>query len=143
MYILSALPSRAPADRKLVREVYLRALRGVTRHSLNVAVDDIIQGHSGLTHGFMPSPPELRRECERIMQPIIDRLAYQQELRAQQAEILEFRKRRGERDHLKGRAVVATGIDHLTWLAKRKEYPTGALWVAKTATVYGPIQRSA
>src|SRR5690606_4728303 len=38
MYVLSALPSRVQSDRKLFKEVYFRALHGVSRHSLEMAV---------------------------------------------------------------------------------------------------------
>lgn len=90
MYILSALPSRVQSDRTLFKEVYFRALHGVSRHSLEVAVQNIIQGHSELQHGFLPSPPELRQTCDAVMKPILDARAWDAErdrvLREQRAE---------------------------------------------------------
>jgi hypothetical protein len=56
----------------MVKAVYLIALDGVTRYSLEKATRKILQGALG--HPFMPSPPELRIECDRIMQPHQDYL---------------------------------------------------------------------
>ncbi len=42
------------------------ALEGVTRHGLAEAVRFILRGALG--HGFMPSPPELRLQCDKAMQ---------------------------------------------------------------------------
>lgn len=141
MYILSALPSRVQSDRKLFKEVYFRALHGVSRHSLEMAVQNIIQGHSDLQHGFMPSPPELRRECERVMKPILDNMAYVREVEKARAEAISYSKSHTKTDHTKGRDVLAVGVDHGTWVSRAKhEYPAGSLWVAKTATVYGPAR---
>ncbi len=143
MYILSALPSRVQSDRKLFKEVYFRALHGVSRHSLEMAVQNIIQGHSDLQHGFMPSPPELRRECERVMKPILDNMAYVREVEKARAEAIAYNKAHPKTDHTKGREVIAVGIDHGAWVARAKqEYPVGSLWVAKTATVYGPVKQA-
>ncbi|WP_455296436.1 hypothetical protein [Brucella pituitosa] len=144
MYVLSALPSRVQSDRKLFKEVYFRALHGVSRHSLEMAVQNIIQGHSELQHGFMPSPPELRRECERVMKPILDSMAYVREVEAARRESAEHRRRASKVDHTKGREVIATGIDHGVWSSKgKREFPVGSLWVAKTGTVYGPVKQQA
>ncbi|MBV2144220.1 hypothetical protein KUG47_12020 [Falsochrobactrum sp. TDYN1] len=46
------------------------ALEGVTRHGLQTATKRILQGSLG--HAFLPSPPELRQECERVMKPILE-----------------------------------------------------------------------
>jgi hypothetical protein len=43
------------------------ALEGVSRWGLAQAVREILQG--SLPHGFLPSPPELRREVNRVMGP--------------------------------------------------------------------------
>ncbi|MGO8449908.1 hypothetical protein [Rhizobium gallicum] len=43
------------------------ALDGVSRWGLAQATREILQG--SLAHGFMPSPPELRREVDRVMGP--------------------------------------------------------------------------
>ena len=44
---------------------YYLALDGVTRHGLAEAVRFIMRGALG--HAFMPSPPELRIECDKAM----------------------------------------------------------------------------
>ena len=50
--------------------LYYIALRGVTRHGLQVATENIIQGSLG--HPFLPDPPELRQECNKVMKPILE-----------------------------------------------------------------------
>jgi hypothetical protein len=56
----------------LLKATYMIALDGVTRYSLEKATKLILQGSLG--HAFMPSPPELRQQCDRIMQPHQDYL---------------------------------------------------------------------
>ena len=70
--MLSRLPMRQPTEMELATEVYLIALEGVTAHGLSQATKAIIRGSLG--HAFMPSPPELRQECERIMDVERDKL---------------------------------------------------------------------
>ena len=50
----------------LDRAAYYLALEGVTRHGLATAVRKIMQ--NALGHGFMPSPPELRGQCDKAME---------------------------------------------------------------------------
>ncbi|WP_049730648.1 hypothetical protein [Rhizobium ecuadorense] len=66
-FLANALPGRQPGDMELMLAAYQVALEGVSRWGLAQAVREILQG--SLTHGFMPSPPELRREIDRIMVP--------------------------------------------------------------------------
>lgn len=140
MYILSALPSRVQSDRTLFKEVYFRALHGVSRHSLEVAVQNIIQGHSELQHGFMPSPPELRRECERVMKPILDSMAYVREVERGRKEAYRLKQQNTKADHKKGRKIIAEHVDHGTWVSSgKRDYPVGSVWCAKTGAVYSPL----
>jgi hypothetical protein len=44
---------------------FMIALDGVTRYGLTVAVKSILRGCLG--HVFLPSPPELRIECDKAM----------------------------------------------------------------------------
>lgn len=53
---------------KLNLEAYHIALKGVTRRGLAEAIKAILRGELG--HGFMPSPPELRRQYETAMEPV-------------------------------------------------------------------------
>lgn len=46
---------------------YFLALEGVTRYGLSTAVKAILQ--NALGHAFFPSPPELRGQCDKAMQP--------------------------------------------------------------------------
>lgn len=48
------------------RAAYYVALEGVTRYGLANAVRSILQG--SLSHGFFPSPPELRKQCDKAME---------------------------------------------------------------------------
>ncbi|WP_367715138.1 hypothetical protein AB2N04_14650 [Nitratireductor sp. GISD-1A_MAKvit] len=63
---LGSLPSREIKSAKLSRAAYLLALRGVTKYALSRAVTAILQGALG--HAFFPSPPELRIQCNRMME---------------------------------------------------------------------------
>ncbi|TCA38491.1 hypothetical protein E0H72_26395 [Rhizobium leguminosarum bv. viciae] len=65
--LANALPGRQPADLQLMLGAYQVALEGCSRWGLAQATREILQG--SLTHNFMPSPPELRREIDRIMAP--------------------------------------------------------------------------
>ena len=63
---LAGLPSRQTSSAELDRAAFYVALEGVTRHGLAEAVRFILRGALG--HGFMPSPPELRIQCDKAMQ---------------------------------------------------------------------------
>ncbi|TBZ34584.1 hypothetical protein E0H36_09060 [Rhizobium leguminosarum bv. viciae] len=65
--LVNALPGRQPVDMQLMLGAFEVALEGVSRWGLAQATREILQG--SLPHGFMPSPPELRREIDRIMGP--------------------------------------------------------------------------
>ena len=143
MYILSVLPARGATDPNLTRGVYLKALEGVTRHSLEVATDNIIKGHSNLEHGFMPSPPELRRECERVMKPINDSALYVREVERAREAAKRLKRHTSSVDATKNREILAVNIDHGTWTTTGKRtFPDGSLWEAKTGTVYGPANNT-
>lgn len=66
LVMLSGLPSRATTAGELDNAAYMIALDGVPRYGLQNAVKNILRG--SLAHAFMPSPPELRMECDRAMQ---------------------------------------------------------------------------
>lgn len=68
--LLSSLPSRASADDRINVAGFYLALEGVSRHALQTATKQIMQGSLG--HAFLPSPPELRQECDKIMRPILE-----------------------------------------------------------------------
>ena len=72
LVLLAKLPMRNPTELAVVKAVYMIALDGVTAFGLDQATKAIIRG--ALNHPFMPSPPELRRECERIMDTERDKL---------------------------------------------------------------------
>lgn len=62
---LSGLPSRETTAGELDNAAYMIALDGVTRHGLSEAVRFILRGALG--HAFLPSPPELRLQCDKAM----------------------------------------------------------------------------
>ncbi|NKC29135.1 hypothetical protein HED52_21540 [Ochrobactrum ciceri] len=72
--LLSGLRSRASDNDSLNVALYYIALEGVTRHGLQVATRNILQGSLG--HPFLPDPPELRQECNKVMKPILDAMAW-------------------------------------------------------------------
>lgn len=63
---LSGLPSRATTAGELDNAAFMTALEGVTRHGLSEAVKAILKGALG--HAFLPSPPELRIQCDKAME---------------------------------------------------------------------------
>lgn len=63
---LSGLPSRETTAGELDNAAFMMALEGVTRHGLSEAVKFILRGSLG--HAFLPSPPELRIECDKAME---------------------------------------------------------------------------
>lgn len=63
--LLRTLPRRAPVDVKILRKAFDIALDGVPGLVLRLAVESILQGTLG--HPFMPSPPELRIECDKML----------------------------------------------------------------------------
>lgn len=65
--LANALPGRQPVDMQLMLAAFEVALEGVSRWGLAQATREILQG--SLPHGFLPSPPELRREVNRVMGP--------------------------------------------------------------------------
>lgn len=66
MVTLSGLPSRATTAGELDNAAFMMALEGVTRHGLSEAVKFILRGALG--HAFLPSPPELRQQCDKAME---------------------------------------------------------------------------
>lgn len=92
--LLSSLPSRASADDQVNVAGFYMALEGVTRHGLQTATKQIMQG--SLEHAFLPSPPELRQECEKVMRPILEARSRDR----REAEILkEQREEKRQREH--------------------------------------------
>lgn len=73
LILLAKLPMRNPTDLAVVQAVYMMALEGVTAFGLEQATKAIVRGSLG--HPFMPSPPELRLEIDRIMDAEHDKLA--------------------------------------------------------------------
>lgn len=63
---LSGLPSRETTAGELDNAAFMTALEGVTRHGLSEAVKFILRGALG--HAFLPSPPELRLQCDKAME---------------------------------------------------------------------------
>lgn len=63
---LSGLPSRETTAGDLDNAAFMMALEGVTRHGLAEAVKFILRGALG--HAFLPSPPELRLQCDKAME---------------------------------------------------------------------------
>lgn len=65
LILLAHLPMRNPTDMAAAKRAYMLSLEGCTAYGLDQAAKAILRGSLG--HPFMPSPPELRIEIERIM----------------------------------------------------------------------------
>lgn len=63
---LGGLPAREASNPQIDKASYYLALKDVTRYSLVQAVEAIHQGKLG--HGFFPTPPELRIQCDKAME---------------------------------------------------------------------------
>lgn len=63
---LSGLPSRETTAGEIDNAAFMMALDGVTRYGLSEAVRFILRGALG--HAFLPSPPELRIQCDKAME---------------------------------------------------------------------------
>jgi hypothetical protein len=63
---LSGLPSRETTAGEIDNAAFMMALDGVTRYGLSEAVRFILRG--ALDHAFLPSPPELRIQCDKAME---------------------------------------------------------------------------
>lgn len=81
---LKALPQRPQSSVEFSEMGYLIALEGVSAWALMEATKAILRG--SLPHTFFPSPPEFRKECERVMQPVIDRYDREYKLKNSWAE---------------------------------------------------------
>lgn len=66
------------------------ALDGVTRHGLSEAVKAILKGALG--HAFLPSPPELRMQCDKAMEW---HRAERENIRRRERENAEFNRQHG------------------------------------------------
>lgn len=64
---LGGLPSRQTSSAELDEATFFVALEGATRFGLAEAIKGILRGSLG--HAFFPSPPELRMECDKAMEP--------------------------------------------------------------------------
>src|SRR5690606_5403817 len=64
--MLSRLPARETSSVEFDQMLYFVALKGTTQHGLFEAVTFILRGALG--HGFFPSPPELRMQCDKAME---------------------------------------------------------------------------
>lgn len=84
---LSGLPSRATTAGELDNAAFMMALEGVTRYGLSEAVKAILRGSLG--HAFLPSPPELRIECDKAMEHHVfmrERIARQEQMERERKE---------------------------------------------------------
>ena len=107
MYILSGLPTREPVDPNLIRSLYIGALENVTIHSLEVAVNNFRDGQSYVEHTFMPSPPELRKECDRVQRKFAEERARKLDPHRQRHENEQQRLRHEQTKTPEARARVA------------------------------------
>jgi hypothetical protein len=88
---LSSLPSRATTAGDLDNAAFMLALDGVTRWGLGEAVKAILKGALG--HAFLPSPPELRMQCDNAMR-WHEREA--ENIRRQERETAEWKRQHGD-----------------------------------------------
>lgn len=81
---MRSLPTRGSDDLDALFGAYVTAMQGTQAVHLQQAVTAIMRGALG--HGFLPSPPELRIECDKIAKAE----------QAQRARLIEQRRRLDE-----------------------------------------------
>lgn len=77
--LLSGLASKASDSDEVNIAAYYIALDGVSRFALETATRQIIQGALG--NDFMPGPPVLRTQCEKVMRSVREAEWRERELR--------------------------------------------------------------
>lgn len=81
------MPSRATFSAEFDQQVYFIALDGTTQHGLFEAVKFILRGALG--HAFFPSPPELRQQHDKCMEPFErerERIAHREQIERERRE---------------------------------------------------------
>lgn len=87
---MGTLPTRSSDDATAELGIYVEALGGVKADHLAGAVRAIIRGSLG--HGFLPSPPELRIECDKIAKAEAAAAAREHAERRRWEEVAEYRR---------------------------------------------------
>jgi hypothetical protein len=67
---MARLPSKLSVDPLEDLKNYMAAVDGVSVFALETATTKILQG--ALSHDFFPSPVDLRRQCDKVEQPIVE-----------------------------------------------------------------------
>lgn len=83
--LLSSLASKASDSDEVNVAAYYIALDGVSRFALETATHQIMQGALG--SDFLPGPPVLRMQCEKVMRPIREAEWRAREMRRAYAEV--------------------------------------------------------
>ena len=86
---LAALPNRSADVAMDNLDMFVEALDGVRADHLEHAIAAIIKG--ALNHGFMPSPPELRIQCDRCAKAESEQVAGLAVERRRQEEAAAYR----------------------------------------------------
>lgn len=116
--LLAGLPAREADGDAVDKAAYYLALEGVTKFGLREAVKAILQGKHG--HGFFPSPPELRMQCDAAMEHHVrmrERIARQERIDAERTA-----PRREPTEDEKARVSAMIARFHAS-LPKREELP--------------------
>lgn len=87
--LLSGLATKVSDSDEVNIAAYYIALDGVSRFALETATRQIIQGALG--SDFMPGPPVLRMQCEKVMRPIREAASREKEMRRAYSDLANAR----------------------------------------------------
>lgn len=144
--LFRALPPRKASPGEL-EESYLIACHKCTKHAIETVVVKLIRGElAQLSKSFAPSPAELSTAIREEMDFVQKQIALAQE-RVQledrrpvavPAKLLHERVADAERQMAgEGRAMLFKVVSHADMLSRRREMPTGSVYMAILGAVYG------
>lgn len=119
---------------------YSVALEGVTAYGLHTAVENILRGSLG--HGFMPKPPVLRLEIDKVMQPLNEERARNARDRRVIEEMDSTKPSGVITNNTEGRTLIDTNVTLDEFRRKGMTYGVGTLYVARTGEVWSAVDKS-
>lgn len=140
--LFASLPQKGGDDPVAVLKGFTIAIQGYPEWAVGNVVRAYIRGTvPGQSKQFCPKAPELSAAIRKELDPIYSELTNEREKAKSRAEVVNFRKTMApeQKETAKG-AVLEKNVDHMGWMdrCKRRVYPVGSIWVAKTGTVYAP-----
>jgi len=142
--LFASLPQKGGDDPVAVLKGYTIAINGYPEWAVGKVVHAFIRGTvPGQSKQFCPRAPELSAAIRKELEPIYSELSNDREKAKSREEVVNFRKMSAPTVKITPKGeIIDMNVDHGTWLdrSRRRAYPDGAIWVAKTATVHAPAK---